>query len=146
MSEFKKANLWWRWLLMPIAALLSASVVSILVALAILVGLKLFGTGEPDGWSLYLVTGASRGAFGYVLALVAYSVSPSRKLAAGYVAIFLMVTFFVAAVLAPVAPSIHSLRVIGFVAGAPTAIALAAVALFQAHKGLLERAPSEPRP
>ncbi len=71
---------WWRWPLIPIAALLAAVVGSVLFGIVQWIGMKTMGGFHEDGWYyLYIMPLMSSGVFGYIWCLVAGYVAPRGK-------------------------------------------------------------------
>jgi hypothetical protein len=143
MTGVQTLGTWWRWPLMPIASLLGATIASGLLNVVVFFGFMILSGRQPDGWFLlYVVPLLSYGIFGYVVALVAYSLAPRHKLFAGLtmtavmlvlMALVLMGTYF--------SPDPQPQFLTHLAVGIPTSVILAAVGLVHMHKSLLESPP-----
>lgn len=98
---------WWRWPLMPLAALAGAILGTLAVALIMWIGMKFQGGYSEDGWYFrYILPLFTSGVFGYIYAKISYEVAPSGKLIAGIVMVTLLgILALVSTVLAWVIPS-----------------------------------------
>lgn len=111
MSHHARSN-WWRWPLMPIAALTGAIIGTILVGVLQWVGMKLSGSYNEDGWYFkYIVPLVMWGCFGYFLTAISYRVAPAGKIVASAV---VATTFCVVMIL---------IVLFGFTRNTPTLIA-----------------------
>lgn len=78
---------WWYWPLLPIAAVVGASICSAAVSIFVLLIVKLYGQGEGGGGLTYLLTA---GAFGYPYGYIAYSMAPRRKVVASSIMVVIL--------------------------------------------------------
>lgn len=77
---------WWRWPLMPVAALGGAILGSIIMGIIMWLGMKFQGGFNEDGWYfLYIMPLFTSGVFGYLYAIISYKMAPSHNLIAGIV-------------------------------------------------------------
>jgi hypothetical protein len=75
---------WWRWPLMPFAAVFGGAIGALLFTLLQWVGMKFQGGASVDGWMFaYVVPVLSTAAFGYVYAYLACTVAPRAKFTTG---------------------------------------------------------------
>ena len=82
----KSSNQWWRWPLMPIAAVAGAVVGSALFGLIQWFGMKLQGGFSEDGWMYqYIVPAMTSAAFGWLFTYISCAVAPRGKVIAGTV-------------------------------------------------------------
>lgn len=98
---------WWRWPLMPLAALAGAILGTLVVALIMWVGMKFQGGYSEDGWYFrFILPLFTSGVFGYLYAKISYEVAPSAKLIAGVVMVTVLgILALASTVLAWVMPS-----------------------------------------
>ena len=91
-SDRNVANQWWRWPLMPIAAILGGIAGSAAFALIQWLGIKLQGGYSEDGWMLqYVLPALTSGAFGWLFVYISCAVAPRGKIIAGTVMTTLLV-------------------------------------------------------
>lgn len=84
--QSKQPYQWWRWPLMPVAAVAGAVLGTIAMGLLMWLGMKLQGGYSEDGWYFrYIMPLFTSGLFGYLYAKISYTVAPSGKLIAGVV-------------------------------------------------------------
>lgn len=77
---------WWRWPLMPIAALTGAVLGTILLGVLQWIGMKLSGVYNEHGWYFkYILPLVMWGCFGYFFTAISYRVAPTGKLVASTV-------------------------------------------------------------
>lgn len=86
MTPHRASKDWWRWPLMPIAALTGAILGTILVGVLQWVGMKFSGVYNEQGWYFrYILPLVMWGCFGYFLTAISYRVAPTGKLVASTV-------------------------------------------------------------
>ena len=92
-SSPEKASIqWWRWLLMPIAAIAGGVIGSTLFGLIQWFGMKLQGGFSEDGWMYqYILPTLTSGAFGWLFVYISCAVAPRGKVIAGTVMTTLLV-------------------------------------------------------
>jgi uncharacterized membrane protein YvlD (DUF360 family) len=77
---------WWRWPLLPFAAVAGALVGSVLASLLMWFGMKLQGGYTEDGWYFrYVMPVISSAIFGYLYAHISCEMAPCGKIIAGTV-------------------------------------------------------------
>ena len=98
---------WWRWPLMPVAAIAGAMLGTLAIGIFMWLGMKFQGGYNEDGWYFrYIMPVFTSGIFGYLYAKISYTVAPSGKLIAGVVmATVLGILVLLSAVLGWVIPS-----------------------------------------
>lgn len=85
-GEAPEANQWWRWPLMPFAAVLGGALGAMLFGLVQWFGMKLQGGFSESGWMyLYILPVLTAAAFGWLYTWIACAVAPRGKLLAGTV-------------------------------------------------------------
>lgn len=90
-TSIPKTNQWWRWPIMPFAAVGGATAGSVALGLVTWVGMKMQGGYAEDGWFYRFVLPVMlSGAFGYIYAKIAYHVAPSGKMVAAIVMVTLL--------------------------------------------------------
>ncbi len=88
---------WWRWVLMPFAAVGGALIGAILFTLVQWFGMKLQGGYSEDGWMfLYVLPLISSVVFGWLYVYISCAVAPSAKAIAGIImtTILVMISVF----------------------------------------------------
>jgi hypothetical protein len=74
---------WWRWLFLPFAAIIGASLGAIALTLLQWFGMKMQGGFSTDGWYfLYVLPVLSAAAFGWLYVLITLNVAPKGKVIA----------------------------------------------------------------
>lgn len=82
---------WWRWPLMPLAAITGAVFGTLALGTLMWLGTKFQGGYNENGWYYkYIMPFFTSACFGYIYAKISYHMAPSGKLIAGTV----MVTLF----------------------------------------------------
>jgi hypothetical protein len=90
-AEQKALVAWWRWPLVPLAALAGAFAGAIVAGGALLAAaFWLLGFNERSWLYLYLLPAASGLVFGHMLVRITYRVAPSSKLGTGAVMVTLL--------------------------------------------------------
>ena len=82
-TDQPRPSLWWRWPLLPFAALLGGSLGAILLTLLQWFGMKLEGGYNENGWYYrYILPVISSAFFGWLYALISLYVAPVAKVMA----------------------------------------------------------------
>lgn len=93
-SQAAVRNQWWRWPLLPFAAIAGALASSAACVLFVWFSMKFQGGYTEDGWYyLYVMPLMASATFGYVYALIAITVAPCGKVIAGTVLVTLLAVF-----------------------------------------------------
>jgi hypothetical protein len=88
---------WWRWPLMPFAAVAGALIGSILFGLVQWFGMKLQGGFTEDGWMYrYILPALTSAAFGWLFVYISCMVAPRGKVITGTVMTTLLVLLGIA--------------------------------------------------
>lgn len=92
---------WWRWPLMPVAAIIGAALGTIVVSILQWIGMKLSGVYHESGWYFtYVLPLVTWGCFGYLFTFISYHVAPTGKviastvMATAFCVIMLLVVLF----------------------------------------------------
>lgn len=86
MTNAGQSYQWWRWPLMPFAALIGGQVGAFVFNLFQWLSMKFYGGYSPDGWMyIYVLPLMSAAVFGYLFAYIACTMAPSAKWTAGVV-------------------------------------------------------------
>ena len=85
---------WWRWPLLPFAAVAGALAGSIIAVLFLWFGMKLQGGFSEDGWYFrYVMPVISSAIFGYLFAHISCEMAPRGKVIAGTVMVTILGLF-----------------------------------------------------
>ncbi|WP_222566000.1 hypothetical protein [Novilysobacter antarcticus] len=85
-TQSKQPYQWWRWPLMPLAAIAGSVLGTIVMGILMWLGMKLSGGYSEDGWYFrYIMPVITSGIFGYLYATISYTVAPSGKRIAGII-------------------------------------------------------------
>ncbi|ADO00843.1 hypothetical protein Gbem_4143 [Citrifermentans bemidjiense Bem] len=85
-SELSRSSQWWRWPILPLAAVLGALVGAFLLTLLQWIGMKMQGGFREDGWYFrYILPVISSAVFGWLYALITLNVAPRGKVIASVV-------------------------------------------------------------
>lgn len=80
------ASQWWRWPVMPFAAVIGGAVGALLFTALQWLGMKFQGGFSADGWAyIYVLPVISAATFGYLYTYISCTVAPSGKFTAGVV-------------------------------------------------------------
>ena len=95
-SKYPLFYQWWRWPLVPLAAITGALAGSILIALLYWLSMKLQGGYSEDGWMYrYILPTITSAVFGLLYVKISYDVAPKGKLITGVVMTTLLFLFSV---------------------------------------------------
>ena len=130
-AESKVAYQWWRWPLLPFAAVIGAALATAALVLVQWMGMKFSGGYSPDGWYFrYILPIISSGFFGFMYAKISYHVAPSGKMIAGVVMVTLLGMFSaLSAFLGWVMPEYSTGQAVQVTLGSIATIAAAIMAL-----------------
>ena len=85
-SSPKVKSEWWRWPLLPFAAVIGAALGAVLLTLFQWFGMKIQGGFSEDGWYYrYILPVISSAAFGWLYVLITLNVAPRGKVIAAVV-------------------------------------------------------------
>jgi hypothetical protein len=132
------ASQWWRWPLMPFAAVIGGALGATLFTGLQWLGMKFQGGFAEDGWMfMYVLPMISTAAFGYLYAYISCTVAPRAKFIAGVamtavlgaLSAFVLVVFWLNPSYAPGRAIFETVKLVLGMAGA-------VIALMQLHDEL----------
>lgn len=127
---------WWRWPLLPFAAIGGAALGAVLLGLMQWFGLKLQGGFSEDGWMfMYILPIFTSAAFGWLFAWIACAVAPRGKVVTGAVMTTLLFIVLLLSIAFSWLASDYSVgRAVQTTVGSVSSLIAAVVALVQVHE------------
>ena len=127
---------WWRWPLLPFAAIGGAAIGAVLLGLVQWLGFKFQGGFTEDGWMFrYILPIFTSAAFGWLFAWIACAVAPHGKVVAGTVMTTLLFIVLLLSIAFSWLASNYSVgQAVQTTVGSTSCLIAAVVALVQAHE------------
>jgi hypothetical protein len=134
--ERSQPSEWWRWPLLPFAAVLGAVLGAMLFGMVQWFGMKMQGGYSEDGWMYrYVMPVLISGAFGWLYAWIACEVAPRGKVIAGVVMTTILFLLAAGSVMLAWVTSGYGIGdTIQATIGCVVSLVAAIVALIQAHE------------